>query len=48
MVAVDDFVQLDNVAIIEAFYPGKEGALALATSIFGSSNRFGERTSMPI
>merc|ERR1712166_92164 len=42
MVAVGDFVQLDNVAIIEAFYPGKEGALALATSIFGSSNRFGK------
>lgn len=39
MVAVEDFVE--HVALIEAFYPGMEGAEALAQSIFGKANRWG-------
>ena len=41
MVAIDTLVGHNNVAIVEAFYPGKEGALALANSLFGKSNRWG-------
>ena len=40
MLAVDDFIKEPNVAVIEAFYPGMEGAKALATSLFGQSNRW--------
>jgi beta-D-xylosidase 4 len=29
-------------ALIEAFYPGKEGAIALAQSVFGQANRWGK------
>ena len=39
MVAVEDFIE--HVALIEAFYPGMEGAQALAESIFGKANRWG-------
>jgi len=41
MVAVEDFMNKKNVALIEAFYPGMEGANALAQSIFGIANRWG-------
>jgi len=41
MVAVEDFLNKKNVALIEAFYPGMEGANALALSIFGEANRWG-------
>lgn len=41
MVALDDFVGT-NVSIVEAFYPGMEGAKALAQSLFGQSNRWGK------
>jgi len=33
--------QETKTAIIEAFYPGKEGAIAIANSMFGKSNRWG-------
>ena len=32
----------DRVALIEAFYPGMEGARAIAEAIFGTSNRWGK------
>ena len=32
----------ENVAVIEAFYPGAEGGQALADSIFGRANRWGK------
>eukprot|EP00930_Biecheleria_cincta_P068790 TRINITY_DN56620_c0_g1_i1.p1 TRINITY_DN56620_c0_g1~~TRINITY_DN56620_c0_g1_i1.p1 ORF type:complete len:828 (-),score=123.36 TRINITY_DN56620_c0_g1_i1:71-2341(-) len=41
MVAVEEFLNRTNVALIEAFYPGMEGADALAQSIFGKANRWG-------
>lgn len=41
MVAVEEFLNKNNVAVIEAFYPGMEGATALAQSIFGLANKWG-------
>ena len=41
MVALEDFLNKSNVAVIEAFYPGMEGANALALSIFGHANKWG-------
>eukprot|EP00435_Cladocopium_sp_Y103_P034622 s2698_g9.t1 len=41
MVAVEEFLNKTNVAVIEAFYPGMEGATALAQSIFGLANKWG-------
>lgn len=39
MVAVETIIE--ETAVIEAFYPGAEGAKALAQAIFGQSNRWG-------
>ena len=42
MVAVDELVNQSNVALVEAFYPGMEGAQALAESLFGQANKWGK------
>merc|ERR1712007_131994 len=51
MVAVDDLIDngdairgidTPGVALIDAFYPGMEGAEALAQSMFGKANRWGK------
>lgn len=45
MVAADELLhdsQEKPVALIEAFYPGMEGARALAQSMFGQANRWGK------
>ena len=41
MVAIDDLKAQDHIAIVEAFYPGFYGADALAETVFGFSNRWG-------
>eukprot|EP00750_Incisomonas_marina_P017818 INCI2497.1.p1 GENE.INCI2497.1~~INCI2497.1.p1 ORF type:complete len:577 (+),score=81.36 INCI2497.1:1065-2795(+) len=42
MVALPDFIlEATHVAVVEAFYPGKEGADAIAQAIFGNTNSWG-------
>ena len=41
MVTIED-LKLDNIAIVECWYPGASGGTAVAEAVFGETNRFGK------
>ena len=42
IVSTDDLVDAPAVALVEAWYPGRQGGAALADALFGATNRWGK------
>ena len=41
-IAIEQLLHLNHVTVVDAFYPGAMGGVALANLLFGQSNRWGK------